>query len=496
MNPRKCIGSAHGPSCRPISFSIEHAAKALLVAGSIYAIIVLLALLLSRVGVEDQFCLALVHAAGATALLLFWKLGRWGNARYSAFGAALLLVGCGFRVHALLDALFYGARLENIYKYSNVPLPDPVFDLLLKGELITVAGLLIIACSWRLKVGRGVELYSFLFSARAVPLKISVLVYGVAFAVDVLRRVTGVSFGPLEQVASLFFVTGIASTYFIAARRQSAIGQVVLASLLALPLSTLALDSGMKEEIFFPFVPAGILYWINFRQLSARLFVICAAAIVLAISQLYVHNVRELSWRSTGDLDIPTTVLVASFVYNLQDAQLMDALDDISSRVNMTTAHAITVTLADQNGYEPGAVFGLIPASVVPRILWPGKPTMQPGAMHTARILGIPGPLSEISSSTAAGFATELYLGGWWIGVLLGAITFGWLLATAQQWAHRFGRGFGHQTLCFVALYWTLRFDEKHVVYAYTSILFVTIFIWMLVKTATVFGIRHTLTSR
>ena len=94
-----------------------------------------------------------------------------------------------------------------------------------------------------------------------------------------------------------------------------------------------------------------------------------------------------------------------------------DALDSIGGRVNLTIAHATSVTLADNRGHEPMEVFGMIPASVIPRVFWPGKPIMQPGAMQTARILGGNILVSEIRSATAAGFATELYLGGWWFGV-------------------------------------------------------------------------------
>ncbi len=430
------------------------------------------------------------------SLLIFWKFGRWGRARYDSFGAALLLVGSAFRIHALLDALIYGARLDDIYRYSNVPLPDPAFEFLLKGESISVIAFLLVACSWRLRVGGDVERHSFIGNAGTAPMKISLLIYGSAFAVDILRRSAGVSFGPLDQITSLLFVAGVASIFFVAVRRKTAAGQVLVASLLALPLSLLALDSGMKEQMFFPFVPAGIVYWIRFRRPGARLPALCAAVSILAISQLYVHHVRELSWRSDGDLNIPTTELVGSFIEILAESESMDALSHISSRINMTTSHAITVSLADHYGHEPVEVFGLIPASVVPRLLWPGKPVMQPGAMHTARILGISDPLSEIRTATAAGFATELYLGGWWVGVVLGAVAYGFLLGTAQQWTSRFGPGFGRGVLCFIALYWTLRFDEKHVVYAYTSIFFAAVFIWILVRAVSVLGIRQSASAQ
>lgn len=490
MNLPEYVGASSTSQLGSTSFGPRYAVELLILAVAAYAVILLLASLLSSVGVEDQICLALVHAGGVIALALFWKKGRWGNARYDSFGAAILILGVVFRIHALVDALIYGARLESIYKYRNVPVEEPVFDLLLKGEFITVMAFLIIASSWRVKVGRNVERHSFIRASQNVPLKISLLIYGSAFAVDVARRLSGVHFGPLEQIASLLFVTGIASIYFIAERRRVPIGKVMRACLLALPLSLLALDSGMKEEILFPFIPAGIIFWTNFKELKTRIAALTAAVVLLAVSNLYVHHVRDLSWKPGGDVNLPTAVLISSFMDSLQNFELVNALDRISSRVNMTTAHAITVTLADHFGHEPVEVFGLIPASVVPRAFWPDKPVMQPGATHTARILGISGPVSEIRSATAAGFAAELYLGGWWFGVIIGAISYGLLLATAQQWAFRFGYGFGHQTLCFIALYWTLRFDEKHVVYAYTSIIFACIFIWMLVKTTTVLGFR------
>ncbi len=158
----------------------------------------------------------------------------------------------------------------------------------------------------------------------------------------------------------------------------------------------------------------------------------------------------------------------------------LDLLNASGARINQTITHAVTVALADHRGHEPVAVFGLIPASVIPRVIWPSKPVIQPGVMHTIRIYGANVHASQVRSATAAGFWTELYLGGWWWGVLLGSSFYGLLLATAQRWAWRFDPGFGHQAFCFLVLYSTFRFDEMHVVYAYTSIVFSMAFIWML----------------
>lgn len=490
MNKPNPDGFSVAPDHRQISFGVQHALSALLTASIVYGTVVIFAALLSRAGTDDHICLAFVHAGGALALALFWKMGRWGTARYDSFGAALLLLGVAFRVHALIDALFYGTRIEALYRYPNLPIPTNQFDLLLKGELITVLALLLIACTWRLKIGNYVERHSFLRNANGSPLKISILIYGSAVAVDIARRVAGISFGPLEQILSLLFAVGIAAIYFIAQQQRKITRRVMYAFILGLPLSILALDSGMKEQIFFPFIPAAILFWNNYRQGLIRVTAISIAATLLAISQLYVHHVRAVSWNDDGDLDVPTMEIISSFMDDFKDVRIVDAFDRMSSRANMTSTHATTVMLADHYGHEPVEVFGLIPASLVPRIFWPGKPVMQPGVMHTARILGYTGSITEIRSATAAGFATELYLGGWWIGVVIGAISYGWLMAAVQNWALCFGPGFTHLSFCFVAFYWTIRFDEKHVVYAYTSVIFLTIFSWMLAKATRAFHIQ------
>lgn len=113
---------------------------------------------------------------------------------------------------------------------------------------------------------------------------------------------------------------------------------------------------------------------------------------------------------------------------------------------------------------------------------------MQPGLMQTSRILGESVPVSMIATATAAGFSTELYLGGWWFGVVLGCVAYGALLAWSQNWVWKNAPGFGHQALCFLVLYRTLRFDEIHIVYAFTTVIFTMIFVWMLNRVTRAFG--------
>ena len=473
---------------RTIEFKAGHAIQALLASAVVYGFFMAWAILLPRMGAGDPMGLAFAHVGAGAALLTFWRLGRWGRARFDSFGSALLLVSAAFRLHALVDALIYGTRVDEMYRYRTLPVPDPVIDLLLKGEFITTVGLLLVVCSWRLGIGGKIERFSFLRQNQQVPLKLAMGIYLAALLVDVASRVLRIGFGPLEQLTSLLFGFGVAAIYFIAARGQSGVRQVVLAGVLGLPMTFLALNSGMKSEMLFPMIPAALLYWTRFNNLPARGLALALGIALLALSQMYVHYVRDTTWKSTGVVQTSAGELVAGFGDQVGAMKSTDALDSIGSRVNLTIAHATSVILADSRGHEPVEVFGMIPASVIPRVFWPGKPIMQPGAMQTARILGGNILVSEIRSATAAGFATELYLGGWWFGVVLGCALYGFMLAWAQKWSFRHSPGFGHQALCFLTLYWTIRFDENHVVYAFTSIIFTVVFLWMLNRTTNTLG--------
>lgn len=484
-----------GPA-RPIAFGLRQALPALALSLVVYAFMAAWAVLLSQSGFSDAACLAVVHAGSAMSLLTFWRLGRWGRARFDSFGAALLLLAVAFRLQALIDTWFFGTRVEEIYSYRTVPMPDDVLLLFLKAETITLVGLLLAACAWRMRVGLRVEAHSFLLHVGSVPVLTAILAYLAALGVDVLVRVLGASFGALTMLSGTLFMVGVASIYFVAARRATGIGRVGVALAMALPMTLLALNKGMKTEMFFPMIPAAMLFWRAFPNIFARGAFVSFAVSALALSQIYVFYVREVAWTSEGIERVSPLVLVTGFLEELPSTNPRDALDSISARVNMTVSHAITVTLADHHGFEPGNVFGPIPATFIPRFLWPDKPVLMPGAQHTARIRGLDVPLTEIRSATAAGFTTELYLGGGWIGVVLGALVYGFLLASAQRWALRTSPGFGHLAFCFLATYWTFRFDENHVVYTYTGIVFLVAFVWALRKATGAFGLKSASVDR
>lgn len=478
------------PRAKSAGFSIGYAISALAVSLLIYGFIISVAFLLERNGFAESKCLAIIHFGSIASLLAFWRLGRWRRARFDCFGAVLLLLTAALRFQALIDALFFGTRVEEIYIFRSVPMPEDTFLLFLKAESIALIGVLLVSCAWRLRVRSRVESHSFLLNVREVPIKLPVLVYATALVIEVLIRVMGIQFGALTMFSTTLFVIGVACIYFVATRKRGRWGRVFVAIAMGLPMTALALNKGMKSEMFFPLIPAAVILWSGFRGLFVRSVLISAAVAVLSISQHYVHYVRMIAWHSYGIEKVSPVVLVSGFMKELPSIRMVDALDSASSRVNLTVTHAITVTLADRNGFEPGNIFGPIPATFIPRFIWPDKPVLQPGAMQTARILGVDTPISEIRSATAAGFMTELYLGGWWIGVVLGALAYGVLMATAQDWALRKAPGFGQLAFSFLAAYWAFRFGENHVVYAYTAVIFFVAFLFLLKRLATMFGLK------
>jgi hypothetical protein len=455
-------------------------------AAATYGLFCCFFVLFSQVLMEGDPALLVLHVGAACSLLLFWMKVRWGAGRYDSFGAALVLMSAIFRFHAALDAAFYGARINEIP--PTVPLPDDIVLLLLKSESLSFFGVLLVAVAWRTAVGQQVGHLSFLHSYRNVGRQLPIMVYASAIIVEILKRLAGADFGALSLISSMTYSFGVVSIFFICAMQQRRSSRIFLALCLALPMTAFAMGSGMKSEMFFPVVPAGLLFWFGFRSFVVRAFVLGIAFVLLAYSQLYVQYVRESTWATAGQTSVGD--LISGFQPHIGDAALLDGTNAISARINMTTTRIITVAIAEVRGFEPVDIFGPIPGSLIPRVFWPSKPVLQPGAQHTFRVRDIDAPAYEATTATAAGFFSELYLGGGYLGWLLGAIAYGYLMARLQLFALKRLVGFGHLSLSFVAAYSTLRFEELHVAYAYTSLPFIGAFLFLLVKTAGVFKVK------
>lgn len=427
--------------------------------------------------------LPIIHLGSALSLLVFWKNINWGKASYDVFGSTLLLIYAMFKVQAALDGIVFGPRINQIY--HTVPLPQDLTWLFLKSESLNHMGILFLVAIWYQTVGKQVEQFSFLNNYHQVGRQLPAFVYAAAIVFALIQRIPGHDFGVLAQFSGLTYQFGVVSIFFIASMQRGGPRQIMSALLLAAPMVILALGTGMKENMLFPLVPAGLITWFRFRSTSLRVTAVVCFFILMAYAQLYVQYVRMDSWGAGGS-NYTHAQLFAGYQRHLKTVTLGEGMEAISSRMNMTISRAITVAIADAKGFEPYDIFAPIPGSLIPRFLWPGKPVLMPGAQHTLRIHGINAPPTEAWSATAAGFFTELYLGGGLIGWALGIIVYAVFLAKIQLYTLRRFPGFGHLALSFVTVYWALRFEEKHIVYAYTGLIFTFVFLVLMIKCTSV----------
>ena len=435
-------------------------------------------------GIGVDLLLSFVHINGALFLWMVFRGVPWEGVRYDCFGAAFILVQIMFRLLSVIDSMVYGDRIDEIPR--TVDIVSPIFWLIVKSEVLVNLGVAIVVLSWRLSIGGDIKKISFIKNGVMVDDRVSYCMYFLAILTELLKFATHDSVGPLTQVSYLTYSFGVVSIFFISIRRQGDREKIFFSLCMGLPLSVMALGSGMKENIFFPLIPAIIVGILIYRNAYSRIIMMGSLFILLSFSQMYVSYVRYVSWGVDKEGGYETSQLVSEFFGVLGDLSVVDSFDAMSARINMTTTHVITVSIADAVGYEPLEVFGAIPVSFVPRFLWPDKPVFMPGAIHTSRIEGarISGAeivdavrVGDINTSTAAGFFSELYLGGWYIGWFIGSVLCGLLLGGIQKLLINRGSVFSILGFSFFCTYWALRFDEKHVIYAYTSVIFVVIFL-------------------
>jgi hypothetical protein len=502
--PQKYVVSSNAIAGSKKRYRMDQTIIVALISAIVYGASLALAFLLAMDQSLEIAALALAHIGAAAAFLIYWRLGHWGAAKYACFGAVLLLIASIFRIQAAIDTVIYGMRIANLP--TTVPLPEPLIWWYFKGELITNLGILLVVSTWRIVLGAQVEKHSFMQDKRDEPRSLLLLVYIAGIFVAVVGEIAPSAFGSLSQFASLTYSFAVASIFFLAAKRRGASGSAIVALVLAAPMVALALGTGMKEDLFLPLMPAALLFWFRSKSIARKTIAILVGISALAVAQLYIVYVRNSTWTISQNMplvreQVPILETIFTFGKEFRQMSISKGFNQISERVNLTSSHAITVILADRYGYKPMEVFGLIPVSLIPRILWPNKPIIQPGAMQTERIRGTNNDLAYTSSATAAGFFTEMYLGAGFYGVIIGSVLYGTILAYAQRLTRKISPGFGYRAFSLILLYWTIRFDEKAVVYAYTSIVFSLIFVLLLTKGFAALGLRmknsdHSLVGR
>ena len=375
-----------------------------------------------------------------------------------------------FRLFNAIDTAINGARLEQWKAFVYASTPNPEWNIFC-AETLTVVGFLCVSAGWQSVVlGKGINLGLFGRTSASTTVLSTMYLSGLAF--EVAKRIIAVDFTGLDQLISVFHLGGIAAIFGIVSRSHRVALRVPFAVVLGLPLAYLALHGGMKENIILPLLPSAFFAWTACKSRLSRVLLLSCGFAVLCVLQVYVKMTRTLVWVHGQQLS--TNELVETFLASTDSEALLGGLDSTASRVNLTNIHAWTMTIADNSGFLPDEVFGGLASIFVPRLIWPDKPSYQPALEQTNRIYGLK---KHMYTSTAAGFVTELYLGGGLIVAFLGSVCFGLGIGLLQRLVSRISTPLAVQVQNFSLFILALRLDEDPVVYAFSKPAFFVVFI-------------------
>ena len=247
----------------------------------------------------------------------------------------------------------------------------------------------------------------------------------------------------LIQFLNLALASGTLSYFFILLRyfqrratcRAGALEAILVALMIGLHVFAGVL-AAFKSQMVFPFVIAGLAYFLVVRRLS-RLFIILAV-VALITSYSVIEPFRAyLGWRGQA----PGSVVEA--VEALRSSQ--DMLEDRANLSDVTTAEGIALRL-DLSGMTSVALDyvdrGNLQASrqqvfqdsillapflaYVPRAVWAEKPIYSDGVWFNQSALG---RWNDESTSVGMGPIGYLYMASGVVGVILGFLFFGMLQA-------------------------------------------------------------------
>jgi hypothetical protein len=426
--------------------------------------------LLLQLEVSGYTWLVVLHLAGAAVFYFLWKQQRSRDVKFQSFGNILLLSCALFRLFDAMDTAVNGARLEQWNAFIYATSANPEWAIFC-GETLTVVGLICVSAAWESAIqDKGINLS---LSARAPTLRpILVAVYLSGLAFEVAKRIIGVDFSGLDQLISVFRLGGVAAIFGFVSTIRSVKMRVGFAVVAGMPFAYLAASGLLKEYIIIPFLPAAYFAWTGWTSKLGRASLLSCAFAAFCLLQVYVILTRDLVWIQGQKLS--TNQLIETFLAKTDTATLLKGVDRTAARINLTNTHAWTMTIAENVGLLPDEIFGGLATIFVPRLIWPEKPDYNPGLQQTYRVFGYH---KDLVSSTAAGFVTELYLGGGLVAAVIGSVGFGFGIGLLQRFVSRISTPLAVQVHNFSLFILALRLDEDHPVYAFSKPLFFVVFL-------------------
>jgi hypothetical protein len=366
----------------------------------------------------------------ATAGIVLVHLGlciKWGSARWKKTGihaipdplTVYFLFEAATRAVDLVSLLLLMFFPESLIVATLSGAIRPVsLESIWKGQLLFLLSTLIISGVWRILFRERV--FSIEPEGRTNEFIVLFIVTGVGFiTLDQL----GVNVGYLTTVLKgiclgcVFVVSAGKSEYSVRGRRY----WVTL--LATLPLIALGLRTGMKSEVLIVLLPLLIPY---FRQASrTRAAVVAVALLVLTIFLVsFASEWRTANWATAGGHENIGISDVATRAYQrvpeggLVDSSLFE-LGALISRMSSLAPAGLVVQYADKSGFIGGVLLENAPSILVPRFLWPDKPTYSPGGWFYW-YMGLADSPEKATTAVAMHLPSEFYFMFGIAGTLLG----------------------------------------------------------------------------
>lgn len=383
-----------------------------------------------------QLSLALLTTAIA-ALPLILDQGRPPAERHVLLSMFSLVFILGFVLPVLV-----------IFMPAEGPIEAPsfawsaVFPIdVIRGQLATLLGLACLLIGYASPVGR--LLTAFLPRFRSDwPPDATLAVAGIIIPLGWAIQLSGLFTNVFEGLGSGFFgilassyLYGIALLSIAFLRHRSPTALLMLAVVVPIT-SFFGLFTGSKSAILIPGIMVVLSIILVRRRIGARWIVlgVLAATLAFPVGKFVRDDILANNTLTTADaLRNPAGTLgrVSSFLTGSRPGEyLMGGILHFVAR--MDCIGAASVLIRDTPSVAPfqhGKTLGVFFLAFVPRVLWPGKPTITVGRYIT----DVYGSGPEINSNTAPTQLGEFFMNFGYPGIIGGMLLYGLLLRVAHE---------------------------------------------------------------
>jgi len=416
--------------------------------------------------VDNVDWLIVLTTGGASVLFFLWLATNWQGNEFKSFGAIVMLIAIFNRLLYTLDLIINGQHFEE----WPLTTKDPQMALL-KGEIITVVGILILVFSWHY-ASRLIFRHNSLSRMTIGSARGYWAMYVLAISVGIARKLFPQEVATAGELSSVVFAGGLASLLALYASETFTYSRLILVTVMSMPFIYLSLGTGMKENTIVAALPCTIAAWQTFRNWLARAFLIIAGAIAISVLTAYVGFHRDLMWYTSAGNDLTISELMQEFVARggVQEEAILEGAYTFLKRNNAMYHRGWATDFADTFGVSATEILGPLGYIFIPRVIWSEKPKVNPGLEHTARVYGyFEAEAPDLDSSTAAGYFTALYMGTGYVGVIVGAITIALIVVWSQRLVCTYGDPYTAGLFTWMMFLFALRVDETWPVYALSA---------------------------